>query len=920
LALPRSASTASARRPIRPATPAGSGRPRLAGLAGLILALAGGVALQAQDGARPAARRPTAAATAPGHPAGPPAKAAAGAPAAPVHDFDAVVKGFVMENCASCHGVRRQKGNLNLQAYDSLEKLTNDADRWELVVQKLRDGVMPPEEEEPRPTPAQVAEVTGYIEREIAKADAARPLDPGRVTTRRLNRTEYNNTIRDLLGVDLRAADEFPHDDSGYGFDNIGDVLSTSPLLLEKQLAAAEKVARTAIFGLGAIKPSLVKLPMLNARVVESPKIPEAYDQSGLTLPNAAHASYRVPVDGEYVVRLISSGRRPQGSMPVRFALWVDGARVGEREIDTSLGAGFDPGEQELSGRRVEFRLKLTAGDHWIAGSPLNLYEGLPTRFHGPAPSTLPEPPPIAFKPRPGMTAEQIEFARKRFEARAAEPVVINTARVGGIEIIGPYGASAAPSAESRARIFVCRPEGPQAAACRTQILKTLARRAYRRPVTAGEVAKLDRLAASVEADSHSFDEGLTAAVQAILVSPDFLFRIEHGEPKLFTSRPAAGASKGPATVRLTQHELATRLSYFLWASMPDAALSAAADRGTLRTPAVLAAQVKRMLADPRAATLGEHFAGQWLQVRALESASPDREKFPDFDHYLRLSMRKETELFVDAIVREDRSILDFLDGHFTFLNERLARHYGIPGVTGTEFRRVQLPADSVRGGVITQASVLTVSSYATRTSPVLRGRWLLENILASPMPDPPPDVPNLDEKGVGTATSVRQQLEQHRADAICASCHKRMDPLGFGLENFDAIGSWRTADGKVPIDASGTLPDGKTFTGPIELRAVLLAQKDAFTRAITGKLMTYALGRGLERGDKRDIKQMAAHVATKGYRFSSVVMEIVKSPAFQLKRADTPALPVEPGETRTAHGGRSTDGPRTPPGQEPGR
>jgi hypothetical protein len=837
-------------------------------------------------------------------------------PATPGHDFDGVVKPFVMEHCASCHGVRRQKGNLNLQAYDSLEKLTNDADRWELVVQRLRDGVMPPEEEEPRPTPAQIAELTGFVEKEIAKADAARPLDPGRVTTRRLNRTEYNNTVRDLLGVDLRAADEFPHDDSGYGFDNIGDVLSTSPLLLEKQLAAAERIARTAIFGPGAVKPSLVKLPMLNARVVESPKVVEAYDETGLTLPNAAHATYRVPVAAEYVVRLISSGRRPQGSMPMRFALWVDGARVGDRELETSLGAGFDPGEQELSGRRVEFRLALTAGDHWIAGSPLKLYEGLPSKFGGPVPSTLPEPPPPVFKPRPGMTPEQIEFARKRFEARASEPLPVNTPRVGGIEIIGPYGASATPSPESRARIFVCRPEGAQAAACRTKILRTLARRAYRRPVTADEVAKLDRLAATVEADTHSFEEGLTSALQAILVSPDFLFRIEHGEPKLMTSRPSAAAGKGPATVRLTQHELATRLSYFLWASMPDAALSAAADRGTLRQPAVLAAQVTRMLADPRSATLGEHFAGQWLQVRALESATPDREKFPAFDHYLRMSMRKETELFVAAIVREDRSILDFLDGHFTFLNERLARHYGIPGVSGTEFRRVALPADGIRSGVITQASVLTVSSYATRTSPVLRGRWLLDNILAAPMPDPPPDIPNLDEKGVGTATSVRQQLERHRSDAICASCHKRMDPLGFGLENFDAVGAWRTADGTVPIDASGTLPDGKTFNGPIELRAVLLSQKDAFARAITGKLMTYALGRGLERGDKRDIKQMAAHIAAKGYRFSSVVMEIVNSPAFQLRRADTPA--PDPGETRTAHGDRRVDEPRTI--QEPGR
>ncbi|MEO5819735.1 MAG: DUF1592 domain-containing protein [Vicinamibacteraceae bacterium] len=839
---------------------------------------------------------------------------------APAHSFESLVKPFVEENCASCHGKRRQKGDLNLAAYDSLEALTNDADRWELVVRKLRDGDMPPEDEEPRPTAKQIADLTGFVEREIAKADAARPLDPGRVTTRRLNRTEYNNTIRDLLAVDLRPADEFPNDDSGYGFDNIGDVLSTSPLLLEKQLAAAERIARTAIFGTGAIKPSLTKLPMLNGRVQESKDIAASYDESGLTMANAAHATYRVPVDADYVVRLITSGRRPQGSMPMTFALWVDGTRVADQVLDPSLGAGFEPGEQELSGRRVEFRLKLKAGEHWIAGTPLRLYEGLPTSFGGPAPSTLPPPPKPEFKPRPGMTAEQVEFAKKRFEARLTERMVINTPRVGGIEIIGPYGADGQPSAASRARIFTCGHTGPHVAACRLPIISKLARRAYRRPVTKDEIGKLTALAEGVERETGSFDEGLASAVQAILVSPDFIFRVERGEPRMLTSRRVA-----PLGIRLTQHELASRLSYFLWASMPDAALSTAADRGLLRQPALLSAQVKRMLADPRSATLGEHFAGQWLQVRALESASPDREKFPDFDHYLRTSMRRETELFVAAIVREDRSILDFIDGKFTFLNERLARHYGIDGVTGTSFRRVALPIDGVRGGVITQASVLTVSSYATRTSPVLRGRWILDNILAAPPPEPPPDIPNLDDKGVGTATSVRQQLEQHRADPTCASCHKKMDPLGFGLENFDAIGTWRTVDGKVPIDSSGTLPDGRTFTGPKELRAILVTERDAFTRAITGKLMTYALGRGLERTDRRDVAKMAKAIAVERYRFSSVVLAIVNSPAFQMRRADPKPAPVPatsptPADTRTAqHPAPERSTPGTP-SQEPAR
>jgi mono/diheme cytochrome c family protein len=904
------------------------------------LAFAAGVAARGQSSPAAGAKAPVAA-PAPTSAPSRPAAASAATPAAPrttagaspsgaragvpAHSFDSLVKPFVAEHCASCHGPRRQKGGLNLAAYESLEALTNDADRWELVVQKLRDGDMPPEDEEPRPTPKQVETLTGFVEREIAKADAARPIDPGRVTTRRLNRTEYNNTIRDLLAVDLRPADEFPNDDSGYGFDNIGDVLSTSPLLVEKQLAAAERIARTAIFGTGAIKPSLVKLPMLNGRVQESKDFPDRYDETGLTMANAAHATYRVPVDAEYVVRLVTSGRRPQGSMPMTFALWVDGTRVAEQALDPSLGAGFDPGEQELSGRRVEFRLTLKAGEHWIAGTPLRLFEGLPASFGGPAPSTLPPPPKPEFKPRPGMTAEQIEFARKRFEARLTERMVINTPRVGGIEVIGPYGYNGEPSAESRARIFTCRHTGPHVAACRLPIVSQLARRAYRRPVTKDEVGKLVALAEQAERETGSFEEGLATAVQAILVSPDFLFRVERGEPQLLTSRRTA-----PAGIRLTQHELASRLSYFLWASMPDRALSAAADRGVLRQPAVLAAQVKRMLADPRSATLGEHFAGQWLQVRALESASPDREKFPDFDHYLRTSMRRETEMFIAAIVREDRSILDILDGKFTFLNERLARHYGIEGVSGTEFRRVALPLDGVRGGVITQASVLTVSSYATRTSPVLRGRWILDNILAAPPPEPPPDVPSLDT-GVDSTKSVRQQLEQHRADPTCASCHKRMDPLGFGLENFDAVGAWRTLDGKVPIDASGTLPDGRSFTGPKELRTILVSERDAFARAITGKMMTYALGRGLERTDRRDVAKMAKAIAAQRYRFSSVVLQIVNSPAFQMRRgqakpASAPSTSPSPADTRTAgrHPAQPDSGSGgTEPGtlsQEPGR
>jgi hypothetical protein len=386
-----------------------------------------------------------------------------------------------------------------------------------------------------------------------------------------------------------------------------------------------------------------------------------------------------------------------------------------------------------------------------------------------------------------------------------------------------------------------------------------------------------------------------------MLVSPDFLFRIEHDRtPALAPTRATGrqpdvsgtgGASHSltrdtkaaPTATPISDHELATRLSYFLWASMPDAELRRVADHGELRNPAVLEREVRRMLQDEKSRTLVEEFGGQWLQVRALESVAPDKERFPGFDDYLRVSMRQETELFFASIIRDDRSIFDFLGAPYTFVNERLARHYGIDGVTGPEFRRVEVP--SSRGGILTQASVLTVSSYATRTSPVLRGKWILENLLGAPPPDPPPGVPNLNEAKPGVSASVRQQLEAHRTNPTCAACHRRMDPLGFGLENYDGIGAWRTSDAGIPIDATGQLPDGRTFDGPVALRGILLREREAFTRALTVKLLTYALGRGLTPADRQTVRAIARALPANDYRFSALVLEIVRSAPFQLRR-----------------------------------
>jgi hypothetical protein len=697
--------------------------------------------------------------------------------------------------------------------------------------------------------------------REIRKT----PSDPGRVTARRLNRNEYNNTIRDLLGVDVRPADDFPQDDSGYGFDNIGDVLSMSPALMEKYVTAAERVARLALFGPAPMKPTVTRLRSDGRRVREARTVPAEYDITGLSLPNAFHAIYRVPVDGEYVVRAVLAGVRPKASEPITVSLWIDQQQVRSVTHDPEASASFGVDRQDFGGQTAEFRVTLTSGDRWLAVAIPRIYEGLPARYGGPNPSKRPSPPPAA-KP---------------------EDIPLNGARANFVEIAGPYSQASGPSRESVEKIYSCgHGNAGHRRWCAVRVVADLARRAFRRPIGQRELDKfvgLVRLAERHERSAFArrsgselrrtspFKEGLAVGIQALLVSPEFLFRIE---------RDTRTAAAHPITAR----ELATRLAYFLWASTPDVELRRAADRGTLSHPHVLASQVRRMLADPKARALAEHFGGQWLQFRALESITRDRDRFPDFEDYLRLSMRRETELFIEDIVREDRSILDFIDGRYSFINERLARHYGIPGVSGPAFRRVDLTG-SPRGGVLTHASVLTISSYSTRTSPVLRGKWILENLLNTPPPDPPADVPNLDETAITSAAAMREQLEAHRKNPTCAACHRRMDPLGFGLENFDAVGAWRAVDGNAPVDASGVLPDGRRFTGPEELRAILKADRDAFARCLTSKLLTYALGRGLEPYDAGTVRLIASHLPAYDYKFSGLVLEIVNSLPFRSRR-----------------------------------
>jgi hypothetical protein len=787
--------------------------------------------------------------------------------------FTQTVQPFLGANCYSCHNEKLKTADLDLQAFQTTDSVARAHETWVKVLDKIRSGQMPPKGL-PRPEQAQVAAVTKWIEAEFDREDKAIKPDPGHVTARRLNRAEYNNTVRDLVGVDFHPADDFPQDDSGYGFDNIGAVLSLSPVLMEKYMASAEKIARTELFGAGDIKPSLERRqpPYRDYPLSREPKFD--YDKTGLSMPQSLHWMHRFPVDGEYLFRVVPEGRRPTGSEPIEMAVWIDGKQVQTMSVD----APEEGNTLDLFGQAREFRMHVAAGEHWVAGSVLHIYEGLPKSYNGPNPSSRPEPPIPDFskflKIPPGATPELVRKLRQQAEERyALQRAPANRAYIHYMEIAGPYNPSKGPSPESLKKIYACgHLDGHHVAGCARKIVANLARRAFRRAVTPAEIEPYLRLVALTQKQGGSFEDGIATSMEAMLVSPDFLFRIEKDRASAKAVEP------------VTQFELASRLSYFLWSSMPDDELLRIAGTGALRNPEVLSAQVRRMLRDPKANALVENFAGQWLELRRLESAVPDRDKFPEFEDYLRMSMRKESDLFFANIMHEDRSILDLIDAKYTFLNQRLAEFYRIPNVKGAEFRRVDLTGTH-RGGVLTQASVLTVSSYATRTSPVLRGKWVLENLLNAPPPPPPANVPPLEEAKAGNSASLRQVMEAHRANPVCASCHSKMDPLGFGLENFNAIGEWRDKDGKFPIDSSGVLPDGRTFTGPDELKTILRGNKDAFADCVTEKMLTYALGRGLERFDRPAVKEITAKLANSGYKFSTLVMGIVDSMPFQMKR-----------------------------------
>jgi len=767
--------------------------------------------------------------------------------------FSGTVQPFLTDNCLACHSAAMSIGGLNIEGYSDFASIEKDRDHWDVILSKIENHEMPPPGS-PRPDPAAVKAVTEWLHAEFKRQDQLIQPDPGEITARRLNRAEYNNTVRDLLGVDFQPADDFPQDDSGYGFDNNGDVLSLSPSLMEKYLTAAEKIARAALYGSDVAEPTIAHYQP-NLRRPMPPATYEGYDETGRSLPSAFNGFHHFPADAEYLFKVTLNGARPGGADPVTLAVWVDGKQIQQFEIEP-------PG---MEGESRQFRTRISKGEHLLSVSFLKQFEGLPPVFRAPNPAGYrPKDLNEDGTPKPLGEIPQTSVA----------------GRVEALDIGGPFDAKPEPPTESLSKIFVCgHLDGNHNESCPRTILSAVARRAYRRPVAPKEVDALVGLYDQVRANGDSFNEAIAVPLQYVLSSPDFLFRIEKSAP-----------TQAAANIRpVGQFDLASRLSYFLWSSMPDEELLRAAEQGKLGEPEALEAQVRRMLQDSKSDALVDNFAGQWLLLRNIDAVNPEWTRFL-FDDLLRMSMKRETELFLSDIIREDRSITRIIDANYAFLNDRLANFYGIRGVRGPEFRRVDLTGNPQRGGLLTQASVLTVSSYATRTSPVLRGKWILENILNTPPPPPPPNVPELDAAEAGATMSLRQRLEAHRANPICASCHSRMDPLGFSLENYNAIGEWREKDGEFPIDASGELPDGTTFEGPEGLKAVLLSNPELFARAVADKLLTYALGRGLERFDKPALDSIVNQAQAEDYRFSSIVMGIVGSMPFQMERAGQPA------------------------------
>jgi mono/diheme cytochrome c family protein len=787
------------------------------------------------------------------------------APATPAREIDS--RDILNKYCVGCHNATMKTAGLMLDVIDA-NNVGPNAEVWEKVASKLRTREMPPPGR-PRPDHASYDAVATQLERRLDSA-AQTHLNPGRVAVHRLNRAEYSNAIRDLLGLRIDAQALLTADEPDqHGFDNIASLLSMSTVRLERYMSAARRISRLAV-GDPTIDP-----------VVETYSVPAAFVQDDRTsddLPFGSQGGIAVdhffPVDAEYNIKVLLKRQvylyimgmgephmldiRVDGKLVKRFTVGGEGKGMTAPEGFAGNTQGDPAWENYMhtADAHLEVRVPITAGIRKIGVSFVRQYW---------KPEGIKQPPQTGY----AVVTNDVYYGQPSVES---------------VMIGGPYnagGTAAAADTSGRRNLFVCRPkDAVDEEPCAKKILSALATRAYRRPLTADEIATLLEFYREGRDGAHAgganFNDGIRRGVERILASPSFLFRIER-EP----SNVAAGAP-----YRLTDLELASRMSFFLWSSIPDAELLNAAVQGTLKDPATLEHQVKRMLADTRAQALVDNFATQWLKLGKIVSVKPDEYEYPEFDENLRNAIQEETRRFIGAQLREDRSVLELLSANYTFVNERLARHYGIPDIYGNQFRKVTF-TDGVRGGLLGQASVLTATSYPNRTSPVVRGRWLLENMLGAPPPPPPPDVPALKESGVeGQPKSVRERMEVHRRNPTCAACHVRMDPLGFSLENFDALGKWRTTSDGATIDTSASLPDGTQFVGVVGLRKLLLEHRDDFVRTLTEKMLAYAVGRSVEYYDLPIVRQVTRAAAPGDYRWSAVILGIVKSEPFTMSRA----------------------------------
>ncbi|MEE2822117.1 MAG: DUF1592 domain-containing protein [Acidobacteriota bacterium] len=778
--------------------------------------------------------------------------------AEPIPSHDSYYPRLLDRYCTTCHNEQSRVGGLALSALD-ITKAKQAPETWEKVVKKLRTGAMPPAGM-PRPDKTTYDSLATYLEVQLDQAAAADP-NPGRPSIHRLNRFEYANAVHDLLAVEIDEETLLPADDSRHGFDNIGDVLSVSPLLLERYMSAARKVTRLAIGDWDASPVS---------ETYRVPKYNIQDDRMNDSLPFGTRGGIAVrhhfPLDGEYIIK-VSLGRDSRDYIRgltqshqldvslnnVRIKRFTFGGEIhGQSASIFSSATMGDPAQEtyeRTADKILEVRFPAKAGTRLVGATFLK-----ETRMS--------EGPKL-----PTMTMYDWQ------QYKGGNPLVAN------ITISGPYNAQGLGETASRRKVFVCNPNSiEEEDPCARKILSTLARRAYRRALTDEDLHILFDFYETGRREK-GFEAGIGTALERILVGPEFLFRIEPDPEKI-----------PPDTAyRIGDVELATRLSFFLWSSLPDNQLLDLAEQDRLKDPQVLEQEVRRLLTDSRSRALVTNFGSQWLFLRNLNAVRPDPQIFPYFNDNLREAFRLETELFFESLLREDRSLLDLLDANHTFVNERLARHYGIPNIYGSHFRRVELTQEE-RRGLLGKGSLLTVTSYANRTSPVLRGKWVLDHILGSPPAPPPANIPELQERDEsGKVLSMRQQMEQHRANPACATCHSQMDPLGFALENFDGIGTWRTMDAGAPIDPSGVLPDGTSFQGPVELQKALHEKGREFIVTTTEKLLTYALGRGLESYDAPAVRGIIREAASNNYRWSSLILNIVRSTPFQMRRSQKP-------------------------------